>query len=91
MYKRIDPFLAFAPELDVHGLTSDIVLTVVEDFIYENYRMGKDKIVVIHGKSGGVLKDTIHKGLKHNKYIKSYYLNSNNIGCTIIELKKERG
>jgi dsDNA-specific endonuclease/ATPase MutS2 len=63
---------------------------VVNDFIYENYRMGKDKIMVIHGKSGGVLKDTIHNSLKRNKYVKKYYLYNMNIGCTIIELKKEK-
>ena len=52
--------------------------------------MGKEKIMVIHGKSGGVLKDAIHNSLKRNKYVKNYYLYNMNIGCTIIELKKEK-
>ena len=91
MYKPIDPFVVNLPQLDVHGYTRDIVMTVVNDFIYEQYRMGKEKVMVIHGKSGGILKSTIHAGLKRNKYVKNYYLYNMNIGCTIIELKKERG
>lgn len=90
MYKPIDPFTVYLPQLDVHGYTRDIVTTVVNDFIYENYRMGKEKIMVIHGKSGGVLKAAIHNSLKRNKYVKNYYLYNMNIGCTIIELKKEK-
>jgi dsDNA-specific endonuclease/ATPase MutS2 len=59
---------------------------VVNDFIYEQYRMGKEKVMVIHGKSGGVLKKAIHDCLRRNKYVKNYYLYNMNIGCTIIEL-----
>lgn len=86
MYKPIDPFTVYLPQLDVHGLTRDIVVTVVNDFIYEQHCMGKPKVMVIHGKSGGVLKEAIHAGLKRNKYVKKYYLYNMNIGCTIIEL-----
>ena len=86
MYKPVDPFTVLLPQLDVHGYTRDIVMTVVNDFIYENYRMGKKKIIVIHGRSGGVLKETIHKNLKKNKYVKNFYLYNMNTGCTIIEL-----
>ena len=91
MYKPIDPFTVLLPQLDVHGYTRDIVTTVVNDFVYEQWRMGKEKIMVIHGKSGGVLKKAIHDCLKRNKYVKKYYLYNMNIGCTIIELNKERG
>ena len=45
---RIDPFIDFLPQLDVHGFTEDIVMTVVNDFIYENYRLGKEKVVITH-------------------------------------------
>jgi dsDNA-specific endonuclease/ATPase MutS2 len=53
--------------------------------------MGDEKVMVIHGKSGGVLKTAIHNALKKNKMVKKYYLYNMNIGCTIIELNKERG
>lgn len=89
MYKRIDPFLNIMPQLDVHGYTDDTVMTVVNDFIYENYRLGKEKICVIHGKGKGILSKKISCSLKNNKYVKNFYLYNFNIGCTIIELKKE--
>lgn len=89
MYKRNDPFLNIMPQLDVHGYTDDTVMTVVNDFIYENYRLGKEKICVIHGKGKGILRRKINNSLKNNKYVKNFYLYNLNIGCTIIELKKE--
>lgn len=85
---RVDPFTYFLPQLDVHGYTEDIVMTVVNDFIYENYRLGKEKVVIIHGKGRGILKNKIHTGLKENKFVKSFKLYFMNIGVTIVELKE---
>lgn len=90
MYKNIDPFIEILPQLDVHGYTQDTVMTVVNDFINDNYKMGKMKICVIHGKGEGILKNEIHKSLKKNKKVKRYYLYIFNIGCTIIELDEGR-
>lgn len=86
MYKPIDPFLQILPQLDVHGETRDTVMTVVNDFINENYRLGKEKVCVVHGKGEGILKETIHFNLKRNKQVRKFYLYNLNIGCTIIEL-----
>ena len=90
MYKRIDPFLNILPQLDVHGFTEDTVMTVVNDFINDNYKMRNRKIVVIHGKGLGILKRKIHDNLKRNKLVDNYYLYNMNIGCTIIELKERK-
>lgn len=87
MYKNVDPFIKILPQLDVHGYTEDIVMTVVNDFINDNYKLKKYKIVVIHGKGEGILKRKIHDSLKTNKLVSNYYLYNFNIGCTIIELK----
>ncbi len=86
MYKPIDPFLKILPQLDVHGETRDTVMTVVNDFINENYHLGKEKVVVVHGKGKDILRKEIHKELKKNKQVKKYYLYNLNLGCTIIEL-----
>lgn len=85
---RIDPFIDFLPQLDVHGFTEDIVMTVVNDFIYENYRLGKGKVVIVHGKGQGILKNKIHMDLKKNKYVKNFRLYFMNTGVTIVELKE---
>ncbi|MCH5167690.1 MAG: Smr/MutS family protein [Erysipelotrichales bacterium] len=63
-------------------------MTVVNDFINDNYKMRNRKIVVIHGKGLGILKRKIHDSLKRNKLVDNYYLYNMNIGCTIIELKE---
>ena len=81
-----DIFLKILPRLDVHGYTEDTVMTVVNDFINDNYKLRKKKIVVIHGIGGHILKNKIHRDLKHNKKVKKLYLYNMNIGCTIIEL-----
>lgn len=88
MYKNIDPFLEVLPQLDVHGEFEDTVMTVVNDFILDNYKLRKKKIVVVHGKGQGILKRKIHESLKSNKLVVRYYLYNLNIGCTIIELKE---
>lgn len=88
MYKKRDPFIEILPQLDVHGFTEDTVMTVVNDFINDNYKLYKRKICVIHGKGSGILKRKIHQSLKSNKKVSRYYLYNMNIGCTIIELKE---
>lgn len=88
MYKKIDPFLKIMPQLDVHGYTEDTVMTVVNEFINDNYKLGNKNICVIHGKGLGVLKRKIHSSLRRNKKVKKYYLYNFNIGCTIIELNE---
>lgn len=90
MFKPIDPFLAILPQLDVHGHTEDTVMTVVNDFINENYHLRKYKVVIIHGKGEGILKRKIHNDLKKSKMVKSFTLYNLNIGCTIVELKERR-
>lgn len=86
MYRNIDPFMKILPQLDVHGFTEDIVMTVVNEFIEDSYKLGRKKIVVIRGKGQGILRRKIHNDLKYNRLVKRYYLYNFNIGCTIIEL-----
>lgn len=88
MYKPIDPFIVNLPQLDVHGFTADTVMTVVNDFINDNYKLRRRKIVVVHGKGGNILKTKIHQDLKRNKFVVRYYLYNFNLGCTIVELKE---
>lgn len=88
MYKIIDPFIEILPQLDVHGELEDTVMTVVNDFINDNYKLRNTKIVIIHGKGKGILKSKIHTSLAKNKLVDKYYLYNFNIGCTIVELKK---
>ena len=81
-----DPFLKILPTLDVHGETSDTVVFVVKDFINVNYKMGKRKIAIIHGRHGKILKGVVHDLLKREKRVTKYYTYPGNDGITIVEL-----
>ncbi len=81
-----NPFLNILPTIDLHGYNRDMVKYVVTDFINDNIKMGNKKIVIVHGKGEGIVKDELHFILKNDKRVKRYYLDMFNIGETIIEL-----
>lgn len=82
-----DPFLNILPTLDVHGFTSDMVILPVDEFINDNLKLGKDKIIIIHGIGKGVLSKTINTHFRRDKRIEKMYFYGSNFGMTIIELK----
>ena len=84
--KNYDPFLNILPTIDVHGYNRDMIRYVLNSFIYDNLKKKKKKIVIIHGRGEGILKTEIHLLLRKDKRVKKYYLDSCNIGKTIIEL-----
>lgn len=81
-----NPFLDILPTIDVHGYTRDMIKYVLDDFINDNIILKKNKIVIIHGRGEGILKNEIHTLLKKDKRVKKYYVDGFNIGCTVIEL-----
>ena len=87
MKKLIDPFTVYLPHLDLHGEVSDSVKFLVDTFVKDNYLLGKNKIVIIHGRSGGVLRKEVQRVLKMNEYVKNFYVDSVNDGQTIVEIK----
>lgn len=82
-----NPFLNILPTIDLHGYNRDMVKYVVTDFINDNIKLGNKKIVIVHGKGEGIVKEELHFILKNDKRVKRYYLDMFNIGETIIELK----
>ena len=81
-----NPFLNILPTIDLHGYRRDMVKYVVTDFINDNIKLGNKKIVIVHGKGEGIVKEELHFILKNDKRVKRYYLDMFNIGETIIEL-----
>lgn len=86
--KSYNPFLNILPTIDVHGYNRDMIKCVLNEFISDNIKLKNNKIVIIHGKGSGILKNEIHELLKKDKRVKGYYLDGFNIGETIIELNK---
>ena len=75
------------PKLDLHGEEVAVIYAIVNEFINDNYKMGNNELVIIHGKSTNILTKEVHKILKENKLVKEFYLNNWNLGETIVYLK----
>lgn len=87
MKKRIDPFLYNAPSLDIHGFDRYGGVAMIKNFIDNESRIGAKKLIVVHGKGGGILRQATHEYLKTDRRVLEYKLNIFNDGETIIILK----
>lgn len=85
--KSYNPFLNILPTIDVHGFSRDMIKCTLNEFICDNLKLGNKKIIIIHGRGNGILKREIHELLSKDKRVYKYYLDTFNIGETIIELK----
>ena len=74
------------PTIDLHGETKDISKILVKDFIYDNYKLKNEYVVLIHGIGKGIVKKSIYEELKINKYVKEYKQDNFNPGVTIAKL-----
>lgn len=82
-----DLFTAMYPTLDLHGETRFTMIHPLEVFINDNIRLQKEYIVIVHGRSGGVLKEEVHKYLKKDRRVVNFYVGFYNPGCTVVKLK----
>lgn len=87
MKNQNDIFLNNLPSIDLHGFDRESATLAVKNFIHENNIMGNKKIIVIHGKGQGILRESILSYLKNDKLVLSYKLDNFNDGITIIELR----
>lgn len=87
MNKIINPFIDFLPSIDLHGYDRISAKIKTEEFINDSVKLKNKKIVIIHGKGTGIVKDEVYKCLKYNKYVLDYKLDGFNTGITIINLK----
>lgn len=76
------------PQLDLHGIDRDYARILINEFITDNYKLKKEKVIIIHGIGTGIIRKTSHEVLKRNNYVKSYKTDNFNAGTTIVILKK---
>ena len=81
-------FLSNLPSIDLHGIDRDYARILINDFIYDNYKLKNEKIVIIHGIGTGIIRKTTHEVLKRNKYVQEYKTDYFNDGMTIVTLKR---
>ena len=86
MMNKLDPFTVNFPHLDLHGETVGSSKYLINSFIKDNIKMNNKSIVIIHGRSTGILKKATLETLKQSKNVKNYYIDSINDGQTIVEL-----
>ena len=83
----MDIFINNLPSLDLHGYDRESARVAINDFINDNIHMKNQKIVIIHGKGTGILKEVTRNTLSKSKYVKNFQTSYFNDGCTIVELQ----
>ena len=86
----MDIFINNLPSLDLHGYDRESARVAINDFINDNININNKKIVIIHGKGTGILKEATKKALNKNKYVKNFQSSYFNQGCTIVELQFDK-
>jgi DNA mismatch repair protein MutS2 len=82
-------FLAFQPELDLHGLCISEALRILDKWIDQALLAGHRYLRIIHGKGKGLLREQVHNYLKTNELVTKVIVNHNfpgGSGVTLIEL-----
>ncbi len=76
---------ASAPDsLDLHGMTVDAAIAVVEAFLSDAILAGHAEVRIVHGRSGGRLKAAVHGRLRLAGAIRSFRVDPSNPGQTIV-------
>jgi dsDNA-specific endonuclease/ATPase MutS2 len=60
-------------ELDLHGNLVEEAIPKIEDFLYNAYKAGFDRVWIIHGKGTGVLKLEVSRLLSRHSLVRSFY------------------
>ena len=81
-----DIFLKNLPSIDLHGYDTETARVATNDFINDNLILKNQKILIIHGKGTGLVKNSVHNTLKSRKEVLKYYTDNQNDGCTIVHL-----
>lgn len=72
--------------IDLHGYDMDSARVAIVDFISDSYTLGRNKVVIIHGIGEGKVRKIVHEELDRNKLVKSYKLDNENVGLTIVDM-----
>ena len=81
----IDP-VSVPSKIDLHGLTVEAALTVVEKTLDSAMLAGSAELHFIHGRAGGRIRAALHRRLKEISSVRSFQLDPRNAGITIVVL-----
>ena len=76
-------------ELDLHGLTVDEAITLVDTFLYQSHKAGLHRVWIIHGRGTGTLRQTVRRYLTSHPLVRVCTTadgSRGGIGATQVEL-----
>jgi len=76
-------------ELDLHGLTIDEAIPLVDTFLYKSSKAGLHRVWIIHGRGTGVLRQAVRRYLTHHPLVRvcsTADRNRGGIGATQVDL-----
>ena len=73
-----------AREFDLHGLTVEEALVHIDQALNDALLADAAEIRVIHGKSGGRIRDALHMRLRAITAVKTFRLDPRNPGVTVV-------
>lgn len=75
-----------ATSLDLHGMTVDEALAALDAFLNDALLAGYAEVHVIHGRSGGRLKNAVRARLGEISAVRGFRLDPANPGVTVVAL-----
>lgn len=82
--------IAVSMELDVRGRNVEEALIEIDKYLDDVFLAGIKEVTIIHGKGTGMLRNGIHKHLRHHPHVESFRLGKfgeGESGVTIIKIK----
>jgi DNA mismatch repair protein MutS2 len=77
------------PELDLHAMTVDEAIPLVQDYLDEAFRVGLKEVRIVHGKGTGILRQAVMRELKKHPLVKSFRMGDRfegSTGATVVNL-----
>jgi DNA-nicking Smr family endonuclease len=78
-------------ELDLHRLTVDEAIPMLDDFLYDAFQAGYYRVWIVHGKGTGILRREVSRHLANHPLVKSHSAADRfhgGIGATQVELSE---
>jgi DNA mismatch repair protein MutS2 len=78
-------------ELDLHGLTVDEAMPIVDKFLHKSLKAGLRRIWIIHGRGTGVLRKAVRQHLTNHPFVRTCSTadrSRGGIGATQVELSQ---
>jgi dsDNA-specific endonuclease/ATPase MutS2 len=82
----IDRDASARTSIDLHGKTVEEALEALETFLNDALLASHGEVRIIHGRSGGRIRDAVHQRLRALPPVRSFRLDPRNPGVTIVVL-----